>query len=33
MNSMDVDHFDELKDWFNYIRDHLNDQEMLHRCS
>ena len=33
MNSMDVDHFDESKDWFNYIHDHLDDEEMLHRCN
>ena len=33
MNSMDVDHFDESKDWFNYMRDHLDDKEMLHRCN
>ena len=32
MNSIDVDHFDESKDWFNYIHDHL-DEEMLHRCN
>ena len=33
MNSMDVDHFDESKDWFDYIHDHLDDEEMLHRCN
>ena len=32
-SSMDVDHFDESKDWFNYIHDHLDDEEMLHRCN
>ena len=31
MNPMDVDHFDESKYWFNYIHDHLDDEEMLHR--
>ena len=33
MNSMDIDHFDESKDWFNYIYNHLDDEEMLHRCN
>ena len=33
MNSVDVDHFDESKDWFNYILNHLDDKEMLHRCN
>ena len=33
MNSMDVDHFDESKDWFNYMNDHLDVKEMLHRCN
>ena len=33
MNSMDVDHLHESKDWFNYIHDHLDDEEMLHRCN
>ena len=33
MNSMAVDHFDESKDWFNYIHDHLDDEQMLHRCN
>ena len=33
MNSMDLDHFDESKDWFNYIHDHLDDGEMLYRCN
>ena len=30
---MDVDHFDESRDWFNYTHDHLDDEEMLHRCN
>ena len=29
MNSMGVDHFDESKDWFNYICNHLDNEEML----
>ena len=33
MNSMDVDHFDESEDWFNYIHNHLDDEEMLRRCN
>ena len=33
LNAMDVDHFDESKDWFNYIHDHLDDEEMLHSCN
>ena len=33
MSSMDVDHFDEPKDWFNYTNDHLDDEEILHRCN
>ena len=30
---MDVYSFDESKNWFNYIHDHLHDEEMLHRCN
>ena len=33
MNSIDVDPFDESKYWFNYIHDHLDDEEMVHRCN
>ena len=33
ISSTDVGHFYEAKDWFNYIHDHLDDEEMLHRCN
>ena len=33
MNFIDVDHFDESEDWFNYIHNHLDDEEMLRRCN
>ena len=33
INTVDYNYFDDSDEWFSYIKNHLNDEELQHRCN